>query len=404
MSVILCQDRLIGRGALDAVPEVAARHGLGENIMLVCDDTTYVAAGQRLHTATMHTRPVVPHSIGRRPHASMALAEGVVGKANGMTGIIAVGAGTVNDVSKYAAHLLGIPYISVATAASMNGYSSATASLDQLGMKLSFEAVPPRAVVADLDVIAAAPKRLARAGVGDTLCRTTVEADCLLSHVLLGTPYPRHDFDLMRRHEDALLADIALLKESSYDYLALLMTALLDAGDAMARVGSSITASQGEHMIAHTLEIMYRKEVDLLHGELISVTTVTMNDLQNKLILSQPLVRPLPRDEAYFSRVFGRKMGAHVVSKYAPKVLNQQQVIEINDRLAVAWTELKQQLAEVVMPTSSLMRAFMRANIPTKPQDVRVNDERYSAAVTNAYLTRNRFTFLDVAAMMGRRV
>jgi len=403
VSVPICQDRVIEKGALAAVSEVAARHGLGTNLMLVCDDTTYVAAGQQLYVTLLATHAVTPHSIGRRAYATFAAAENVMSNANGMTGILAVGGGTVNDIAKYAASQMGIPYLCIPTAASMNGYTSATSSLEHEGMKLSFSAAPPRAVVADMDVICSAPKRLARAGVGDTLCRTTVEADCLLSHHLFGTPYPREDFEMMRRHEGELIGQISKIKENSPKYLALLMLALLDAGDAMARVGSSITASQGEHMIAHTLELIYSSELSALHGELIAVTTMTMNDLHNKMLLTQPVVKSLPREEEYFARVFGKKMGSHVASKYVPKVLNAEQVTEINDRVAREWPEMKRQLGYVIIQNSAIQRAYVHGNIPAKPKDINMNEERYNAAVTYAYLTRNRFTFLDLAQMMGRR-
>ncbi len=402
----LCEDRMIGRGALDGVHGAIERHHLGSRLMLVCDDTTYVAGGQHIFMNLLPNHLVTPHSLGRRPQALLSSAEKIRehALAERITGIIAVGAGTVNDAAKYAAYHLRIPYICVPTAASMNGYTSATASLEAEGMKLSFTAAPPRAVIADMNILCSAPKRMSRSGVGDTLCRSTVEADCVLSHCLLGTPYPKSDFDKMRAHEPALIAQIAKLKENSADYLTLLMHALLDAGDAMARVGSSITASQGEHMIAHTLEMIYSSEMDVLHGEMIAVTTLTMNDLHNKMLISTPVVKSLPRDEGTFQRSFGKKLGAHVATKYAPKVLSPEQADRINAHIQQEWPEIKRMLGFVIVQNSALQRAYVHGNIPSKPRDVRVSDERYRAAVDYAYLTRNRFTFLDIAAMMTRRV
>lgn len=404
MRVELCEDRVIGKDTLAAIPEVAARHGLGERWLLVCDDTTYVVAGQSIYVATLSTHQVRNHSIGRRAYATIEVAEAIIANAGDATGIIAVGSGTVNDTAKYAATQLNLPYISVPTAASMNGYTSATSSLEAIGMKQSYPARPPRAVVADMGIITGAPKRMSRAGVGDTLCRTTVEADCLISHHILGTPYPREDFDMLRRHEAVLIEQISKLKEHDAGYLEVLMHALLDAGDAMARVGSSITASQGEHMIAHTLEMIYSSELDLLHGEMIAVTTITMNDLHNKMLLAQPQVKSMPRDESHFTRTFGKKMGPYVASKYAPKVLNAEQVLDVNNRMAQHWPDIKKQLHDVIVQNTAIQRAYIHGNIPLKPKDIRLNDDRYNAAVTYAHLTRNRFTFLDLAAMMNRRV
>ena len=47
----------------------------------------------------------------------------------------------------------------------------------------------PTGVFFDLAVLAAAPARMMRAGLGDTVCRTTAQVDWLLSHLLLDTAY-----------------------------------------------------------------------------------------------------------------------------------------------------------------------------------------------------------------------
>lgn len=403
MAAQLCMDRVIAPAALAALPEVMARHGFGKRIMLVCDDITYVAAGQAIYVALLPHYQLKPYSLGRHVHAKLNDAEALAAEAQGFDAMLAVGGGTVNDVTKYASAHLGIPYISVATAASMNGYSSATASLEAEGMKHSYPARPPVAVVADLDVIAAAPKKLARAGVGDMLCRSTTQLDCLLSHRLLGTPYPADDFAMLRQHEDYLVSHIGKLKENDHNYYAALMHALLDAGDAMARVGSSITASQGEHMIAHTLEMMYGSEVRLLHGELIAVTTITMAELQQKILIGSPAVKSLPREADSFGRIFGRRLGPHAATAYAPKVLRAEQADAINATLVREWTDLKHTMSEMMLKSSVLERAYIHANIACRPKDAGINPDRYNAAVTYAYLTRNRFTFLDLAAMMVKR-
>jgi len=44
-----------------------------------------------------------------------------------------------------------------------------------------------------------------RAGLGDALCRSTAQADWLLSHHLLGTPYRISPFVLLAADEPALL-------------------------------------------------------------------------------------------------------------------------------------------------------------------------------------------------------
>lgn len=397
-------ERIIQAGAADATEQVMQRHMPGNKYILVCDDATWVAAGQPIHSHLLSTYDFIPHSLGRAPKPMLAHAQKLIEVAKDRDGLVAVGSGTVNDVTKYAAHQLGKPYISVATAASMNGYTSATASLEENDFKNSLPATPPRAVVADLNIIANAPKRLARAGLGDMLCRSTVEADRLLSHHLLGTPYEREEFDMLRAHEQVLVPDTPKLVSADHDYMQRLMLALLDAGDAMARTGSSAVASQSEHLIAHTVETMYGSEVThVLHGELVAITACCMAALQQKTLLSPTLqVKPLPHGETKFIRVFGKKAGPRLAKIYAKKVLSQEQCDAINARMQSEWPALKQALSAIMINTATLERAMILANIHTNIKKIGIDEHRFQSAVTYAHLTRDRFTFLDLNAMMGR--
>lgn len=399
-------ERVVAADALEAVADVVKRHRLGENLLLVCDDATWVAAGQQLQAMLSGEFQVMPHSLGRQPTAKLEHVDPIVvsAKAHEIGSLVAIGSGTVNDVTKYAAHRLGCDYICVATAASMNGYSSATASLEEQHMKHSFVARPPKAVVADLRVIAAAPRRMARAGLGDTLCRSTVAADRYLSHVVLGTPFERSIFDKLRVHETWLMANVQLLREASIEYMHYLMHALLDAGDAMTEVQSSVIASQGEHMIAHTLEMLYGNELrESLHGETIAVTTTTMAHLQHKLLLSQPVLRHHPREEQAFTRFFGNSTGKTLARRYDSKVLPAEQADAMNARFQDRWPEIKAELLAMVVPANGIERTYKEAGLATTPQGIGLMPERYNSALSYAYMTRERFTFLDLAAMNARR-
>lgn len=392
--------RIIGPNATASFT-VAQRHLPGNRLLMVCDDNTWAAAGEKIRTLL----PSTVHNLGRHPHATLALAETLAEEAQNYDGLIAVGSGTVNDLTKYAAAKAQKPYIVVATAASMNGYSSANASLEENGIKRSFPAAPPRAIIADTTIIAAAPRRLMRAGLGDTLCRSTVETDMLLSHWLLETPYPRTLFDVLRRHEAALMADAHHAREGDTAFAAQLMEALLDAGDAMNTHGSSAVASQGEHMIAHTVDMMFGAELrDLLHGEMIALTTQTMSHLQHKMLLSQPHVKPMPREHAQFLLQFGKRASRGLEEYYNKKLLTTERAEHVNARIAKHWPEIKTSLTEIMLPTNQLELAFMHSGLALKPEEIGLSEERYRFACTYAYLTRDRFTFLDLAAMNDKRV
>ena len=79
----------------------------------------------------------------------------------------------------------------------MNGYTSASAAITEDGPEEVASATAPRGVFLDLDVMAAAPRRLIAAGFGDSMCRPTAQTDWLMSHLLRGTPYRETPFTLL---------------------------------------------------------------------------------------------------------------------------------------------------------------------------------------------------------------
>lgn len=402
---VTAPERVIGAGAADDLAALLDRHQLGKKLLLVCDDETWKVLGERVlqrHEASYH---IERHSLGRYPKAELKLARQAIAAASTADGLIAVGAGTVNDIAKYAASELRKPYLAIATAASMNGYSSATASLEEHQFKQSYPAIPARAVVADITVIMNAPKRLSRAGLADTLARSTVEADCLLSHHLFGTPYPKEAFDCLRTHEPTLLNDAIKLTGNDESYMHCLTNALLDAGDWMARTGSSAIASQGEHMIAHTAEMLYEPELRYVyHGELVGIATIALSHLQQKLLVGTVEVKSLPREEGKFQRIFGKQRGPILAQHYARKVISENDVKDLNRRLTAEWPAIKSSIMKIMKSPLTLERAFLQAHLPVLPAGIKLDQEHFASALSYAYLSRDRFSFLDLAAMVGKRI
>ena len=70
--------------------------------------------------------------------------------------IVGIGGGKVIDAAKYAAYLRKLPFISVPTSASSDGFSSASASLLVNGRRTSVPAKLAYGIIADTDVIKSA--------------------------------------------------------------------------------------------------------------------------------------------------------------------------------------------------------------------------------------------------------
>ena len=135
----------------------------------------------------------------------------------------------------------------------------------------------------DLAVLCAAPARMIRAGLGDSLCRSTAQADWLLSHHLLGTPYRHAPFALLAEDEPALLDDPEALLHGDLDAMRALARTLILSGLGMTICDGSYPASQGEHLISHYIDMFAPAgRGAYFHGEQVAVATLTMARIQEE--------------------------------------------------------------------------------------------------------------------------
>src|SRR5215468_9851558 len=177
--------------------DLVARLDLGRRLPVVSDPTTHGVMGARVERALTAAGEVIPNRLRDHPHADDATVGRIRAATTDADVLIAVGSGTINDLCKYAAFQDGKPYAAFGTAPSMNGYTSANAAITLDGHKKSLPTAAPLGVFLDLAILAAAPRRMIQAGLGDSICRPTAQADWLLAHLLLGQPYRRVPFVLL---------------------------------------------------------------------------------------------------------------------------------------------------------------------------------------------------------------
>lgn len=261
----------------------AWQHLNASNALLVADANTYAALGEKLSAMLESDAHIFPTP----PRADMATVETITSISEGYDALIAVGSGTISDLCKLAAHRRNISYLMAATAPSMNGYLSITASILSEGIKTSHTARLPASVLCDLSVLSVAPKRLRLAGLGDCLARPTAQADWLLSHLLHGTHYDEAPYQLQAPYETEAFGHARAIANGEPHAVAALMRLLLAAGMGMTVAGSSHPASGGEHAIAHAYESLADPGTPY-HGEQIGVTTLTLARLQHKLLPTLP--------------------------------------------------------------------------------------------------------------------
>jgi glycerol-1-phosphate dehydrogenase [NAD(P)+] len=339
-----------------------------------------------------------------RPHPddeTVALVRSATASADAL---VAVGSGSINDLCKYASAQDRKPYVVFGTAPSMNGYTSVNAAITVHGHKKSLTAQAPLGAFMDLSVMAAAPVRMIRSGLGDSLCRPTAQADWLLAHLLLDQPYRIWPFALLAPDELPMLEETEALVSGSLEAMERLVRTLLLSGFGTAIHGNSQPASQGEHLISHYADMRGDPTWPAsFHGEQIGVTTLTMARLQQAMLEGPPpALVPDRNSEAGFVARFGEALGESCWAEFAQKRLDGSRTATLNQRIAERWERIRARIAEVIHPVALLEQALRRAGAPMKPQDIGWPEPFYRTALRHAREIRTRYTFLDLAADSGR--
>jgi len=184
--------------------------------------------------------------------------------------IVGIGGGKALDFAKYAAHLLKLPFVSIPTAISNDGFSSPSSSLTVAGKRKSVKSGTPFGVVIDLDIIKGSDDIFLYSGIGDTLSKITALKDwqmardkglcryvdfaAVLAYNSLDILFLMHSFDI---HSESFQRSLA--------------SSLTMSGLAMEIAGSSRPASGSEHLISHALDSICQNPK--MHGIQVGVAT-----------------------------------------------------------------------------------------------------------------------------------
>ena len=330
----------------------------------------------------------------------------------GVKAVISVGAGTVTDIVKRSTFLCKIPYAAVATAPSMNGYTSPIAAILAAGVKAVHEGHVPNAVLADLDILAHAPARMIASGYGDLLAKPISNADWRLGHEITGSFYSPDVIKLVESGYQFLDGIASRLPARAPEAIGGLTASLIISGYAMAVAGTSSPASGGEHLVSHYIDMTHYAfgEPNDLHGCQVSIGTLVAAGLYDKLMafdmatldVEARLKRLAPWPE-YEQDIRGRFRGladsilreAH--DTYPTPEQHRRRLLDIKAR----WPGLKAMLQPCLRPASAIRADLKAAGCPTTFREIHVTPERARRAIVDAKDIRSRYTILHFLWDLG---
>ncbi|MEK9762817.1 MAG: iron-containing alcohol dehydrogenase [Deltaproteobacteria bacterium] len=384
--------------------ELLSQIGLSKNLLLVCDETTYKVLGKRIENA-FSASGEMQVMILDHPHADLSFVEELRPKLSSFDGVVACGSGTVNDICKHSTMLNGQRYAVFATSGSMNGYTSATASMRlDSGLKISLPSHAPAGFFADLSVSASAPPYLAASGFGDCLCRSVAQVDWWLSHRLLGTLYLRSPYIIQEQDEPELNSRAGQLPKGDIEAMGYLHRVLTLGGLGVSFSGVSNAGSMGEHQISHYIDCFAGdRHPGTLHGQQVGVASLTMARLQSKLLSSDkpPTLKSTVIDLTDMERRMGKGIAKQCRDEFAKKSFEGTSLEQANHRLQEIWTELKDEVQPFLISVEEMEELLKSSGGPVNYRELGVEADLYRDAIVHCREMRNRFSFLDIAADAG---
>src|SRR5919202_3430146 len=282
---------LIDAGAISSTDDVFAQSFGDRPAVVVADENTYKVAGEAVQRRlTGAGREVAEPIVFPGQPALYADYQNVLELEDRLRAHeaipVVVGSGTLNDITKLAAHRCGRPYMVVGTAASMDGYTAFGAAITKDGFKQTMSCPAPRAVLADLDVLVGAPAQMNSTGYGDLLGKVTAGPGWILADALDVEPIDPRAWPLVQDSLRDWTGKPERLHAGDPEAIEQLFEGLIMDVVAMQISASSRPASGSEHRFSHLWEMqaLGHGEAPVPHGFKVGVGSIAAAALYERVL------------------------------------------------------------------------------------------------------------------------
>ena len=226
---------MITPGAFGELGELLLRHRL-QKPFFVFDQTTHALASKKILGALDDAETPYACCVldSFEPVADEASLGRILQCFDASCDVVcAVGSGTVGDLCRFFSHRLGLPFITLATAPSMDGFASTVAPLLCGGRKATFNAHAPLAILAEPAMLAGAPREMLAAGAGDILGKFSCLADWRISCLVTGEYYCPKIMQMVEKSVAGMNKSLPALAAGEPEAAKSLIEALVISGVAM---------------------------------------------------------------------------------------------------------------------------------------------------------------------------
>ncbi|MDD5483343.1 MAG: iron-containing alcohol dehydrogenase [Kiritimatiellae bacterium] len=397
---------IYSESAVQDAAGVFSRYFRGKTTVIIADQRTFAAAGKALNDALAAqgwyiSNLIVPDGKnGREPVCDDFTLDYVLNRLPKCDFYIAAGAGVISDLTKWAACKTGKPYAALATAASMNGYSSANIAPTVKGVKRLMDGVCPLVIMAVPSVINQAPYKLTAAGLGDVLAKPVSITDWRMSKLLFGEYFCPLCARMISEIEPAYMDNPGGILQKKPEAIGALFNALVYSGLSMTIAGTSSPSSGGEHMISHALDstALARGLGHDYHGRQVGLGTIFACALYERILaLEAPqfTLRAEPVNAAFW-----QSLAPVVEEEYARKTTKAARAVE-QLKKKNCWDELRALAKQSIRTPAGIRDCLKTAGAAYRIADIGCDRARFLEAALNCHQMRERYTVIDLARAVG---
>lgn len=404
----------IGKGFLNQVPELFKEQFPGKRAVVIADQITFRVAGERV------SEELKAAGVGQEPpfvfhdpdiYAEYSYVDQLTASLKKHDAVpIAVGSGTINDLTKLSSHLTNRPYMCVGTAASMDGYTAFGASITAHGHKQTFDCPAPRAVLGDLDVICNAPKEMTASGYADLFAKITAGADWILADSLGVEPIDEQGWAIVQDGLGDALSDPKGIAEGDPTAISKLTEGLILGGFAMQWTKTSRPASGAEHQFSHlwNMEHFLNNGEHISHGFQVSLGTLAITAFYEEVLKTaldeldiEACCNAWPTPEELDSMALQMFVDTDFptigLQETRAKYISKEELAGQLKQLKENWAAIKAKLANQIVPFKEAKRRLQLVGAPTEPEHIGMTRSYLREAFIRSQYLRRRFTVLDLA-------
>lgn len=412
---------ILDRGVRTQTPQIFHRYFPGKTPLIVADDNTYAVAGKDAHNSFMHNgsplaEPFVfpGHPILHADYANIERVRALL-QDHPNTIPIAVGSGTINDLVKRAAYEVDRRYMVVATAASVDGYSSFGAAVSRDGFKKTLECPAPLVIVADIEILRDAPAEMTAAGYADLVSKIPAGADWIIADLVGADPILPSIWDMVQTELRAWINAPEKLQTGDEQTFGFLFEGLTMSGFAMQACRKSRPASGAEHLFSHIWEMQQHRDTNgeaVSHGFQVAIGTLASTALLEGVCARDITQLDIEAVCAGWKSWEQREKEVHSLFQHTPildrvleesrtKYLTAAQLRERLQLLKAHWEALRQKIRAQIIPYQELKQMFIAAECPVTPEQINLPRKRIQQTYFLAQMIRNRYTILDLACELN---